>query len=171
LPYDSLSVARRLLNVFLRETQLLQHGIKQTRASFLLAILHRGLFVSIIEGGMAAFAMSLLKPNFNAFGLSQFTDGFYEVINVHEVDYRTKMSYVNDSAPNQSVVKRGRRSPRFSESGGIRVITFFSGPPVPVFVLTVFGKGEKINLSKFEQDTCLPGPRRRSGRRARDSDY
>ncbi len=39
------------------------------------------------------------------------------------------------------------------KSGGVRVITFFSGPPVPVFVLTVFGKGEKINLSKSEQNT------------------
>jgi hypothetical protein len=38
------------------------------------------------------------------------------------------------------------------KSGGVRVITFFSGPPVPVFVLTVFGKGEKINLSKSEQN-------------------
>ena len=38
------------------------------------------------------------------------------------------------------------------KSGGVRVITFFSGPPVPVFVLTMFGKGEKINLSKFEQN-------------------
>ncbi len=38
------------------------------------------------------------------------------------------------------------------KSGGVRVITFFSGPPVPVFVLTVFGKGEKINLSKAEQN-------------------
>jgi hypothetical protein len=39
--------------------------------------------------------MSLLKPNFNAFGLCQFSDGSYEVINIHRVDYRTKMSYVN----------------------------------------------------------------------------
>ncbi len=38
------------------------------------------------------------------------------------------------------------------KSGGIRVITFFSGPPVPVFLLTAFGKGEKINLSRAEQN-------------------
>ena len=38
------------------------------------------------------------------------------------------------------------------KSGGVRVITFFSGPPVPVFVLTVFGKGEKINLSQAERN-------------------
>lgn len=37
------------------------------------------------------------------------------------------------------------------KSGGIRVITFFSGPPVPVFLLTAFGKGEKVNLTQAER--------------------
>ncbi len=36
--------------------------------------------------------------------------------------------------------------------GGVRVITFYSGPLVPVFLLTVFGKGEKVNLTKAEQN-------------------
>ena len=38
------------------------------------------------------------------------------------------------------------------KSGGIRVITFYSGPPVPVFLLTVFGKGEKSDISKAERN-------------------
>lgn len=38
------------------------------------------------------------------------------------------------------------------KSGGVRVITFYSGPPVPVFLLTVFGKGEKANISKAERN-------------------
>jgi hypothetical protein len=51
----------------------------------------------------------------------------------------------------------GARSLRWAvrgkgKSGGVRVITFFSGPPVPVFFLTVFGKGEKINLSQAERN-------------------
>jgi hypothetical protein len=37
-------------------------------------------------------------------------------------------------------------------SGGIRVITFYSGPPVPVFLLSAFGKGKKINLSHAERN-------------------
>ncbi len=37
-------------------------------------------------------------------------------------------------------------------SGGVRVITFFSGPPVPVFLLTAFGKGEKIDLTAAERN-------------------
>jgi hypothetical protein len=36
------------------------------------------------------------------------------------------------------------------KSGGARVITFYAGPLLPVFLLTVFGKGEKANLSKAE---------------------
>ncbi len=36
------------------------------------------------------------------------------------------------------------------KSGSVRVITFYSGPPVPVFLLTVFGKGEKSNLTDDE---------------------
>ena len=40
------------------------------------------------------------------------------------------------------VAGRGR-----GKSGGYRVVTFFTGPDLPVFLLTVFGKGEKDNLS------------------------
>ncbi len=38
------------------------------------------------------------------------------------------------------------------KSGGVRVITFYSGAPVPVFLLTVFGKGEKSNLTNDERN-------------------
>lgn len=41
------------------------------------------------------------------------------------------------------VAGRGKR-------GSVRVITFYSGPPVPVFLLAIFGKNEKSNLSKSE---------------------
>ncbi|MBF0562719.1 MAG: type II toxin-antitoxin system RelE/ParE family toxin [Alphaproteobacteria bacterium] len=34
--------------------------------------------------------------------------------------------------------------------GGVRAITFYAGPDLPVFVLSGFGKGEKANLSKAE---------------------
>lgn len=36
--------------------------------------------------------------------------------------------------------------------GGLRVITFYSGPPVPVFLLAAFGKGKKIDLSAAERN-------------------
>jgi hypothetical protein len=49
----------------------------------------------------------------------------------------------------------GARKIRFAgrgkgKSGGYRVITFFSGPDIPVFLLNVFGKGDRSNLSKAE---------------------
>jgi len=36
------------------------------------------------------------------------------------------------------------------KSGGYRTITFYSGAIMPVYLLTVFGKGEKANLSNAE---------------------
>jgi len=38
------------------------------------------------------------------------------------------------------------------KSGGYRVITFFTGPDLPVFLITVFGKGETANLTKAERN-------------------
>lgn len=38
------------------------------------------------------------------------------------------------------------------KSGGVRVITFYGGRDVPVFLLAIFGKGEKANLSKAERN-------------------
>jgi len=36
------------------------------------------------------------------------------------------------------------------KSGGYRVITFFGGVHMPVYLLTVFSKGERANLSRAE---------------------
>jgi len=36
--------------------------------------------------------------------------------------------------------------------GGYRTITFYTGEHLPVFLITVFGKGEKSNLSKSERN-------------------
>jgi hypothetical protein len=36
------------------------------------------------------------------------------------------------------------------KSGGYRIVTFYTGENFPVFVLTVFSKGERANLSKSE---------------------
>jgi hypothetical protein len=38
------------------------------------------------------------------------------------------------------------------KSGGYRVITFYSGKDIPVFLLTVYTKGEKANLTKAERN-------------------
>jgi hypothetical protein len=38
------------------------------------------------------------------------------------------------------------------KSGGVRAITYYAGKDLPVFLLTVFGKGEKANLTKAERN-------------------
>ena len=38
------------------------------------------------------------------------------------------------------------------KSGGYRIITFYSGHDMPVFLLTVFSKGERGNLSQAERN-------------------
>ena len=51
----------------------------------------------------------------------------------------------------------GFRKVRFARPGmgkrsGCRVISFYSGVHIPVFLITVFAKNEKVNLSKAEQN-------------------
>ncbi|MFJ6323320.1 MULTISPECIES: type II toxin-antitoxin system RelE/ParE family toxin [unclassified Rhizobium] len=38
------------------------------------------------------------------------------------------------------------------KSGGVRTITLFSGEDLPVFLITVFGKSQKVNLTKAEKN-------------------
>lgn len=38
------------------------------------------------------------------------------------------------------------------KSGGYRVVTFFGGVDIPVYLLTVFSKGERGNLSQAERN-------------------
>ena len=51
----------------------------------------------------------------------------------------------------------GARKMRFAgkgkgKSGGYRVITFYSGPDIPVFLLNIFAKNEKTDLSQAERN-------------------
>ena len=51
----------------------------------------------------------------------------------------------------------GARKIRFAgrgkgKSGGYRVITFFSGVDIPVFLLNVFAKNEKTDMSQAERN-------------------
>lgn len=51
----------------------------------------------------------------------------------------------------------GARKLRFSnkgkgKSGGFRIITFYSGRDMPVFLLNIFSKGDKVNLTMAERN-------------------
>jgi hypothetical protein len=50
------------------------------------------------------------------------------------------------------------------KSGGYRVITFYTGPDIPVFLLNVFSKGDRVDLSQAERNEL----RRELGRLADD---
>ncbi len=54
----------------------------------------------------------------------------------------------------------GARKVRFAgrgkgKSGGWRVVTFYTGANFPVFLLTVFAKGERSDLSKSERSALV----------------
>ena len=44
------------------------------------------------------------------------------------------------------------KKPGFGKSAGYRIITYFEGEDVSVFLLSVFGKGDKANLSQAERN-------------------
>lgn len=51
------------------------------------------------------------------------------------------------------------RRPGAGKSGGYRTIHYFGGQDVPVFLLTIYGKGDRANLTKAERNalaTLLP---------------
>lgn len=73
---------------------------------------------------------------------------------------RNSLIYFLSTHPKAGVVMQGTggvRKLRWArkgkgKSGGVRVIYFFYDEDMPLFMLTVFGKGEKENLSKAEQN-------------------
>ena len=74
-----------------------------------------------------------------------------------EVDRLVDYIAVNPDAGEPMAGTGGARKVRWAargkgKSGGVRVITFYSGPPVPVFLLAVFGKGERSNISQAERN-------------------
>ena len=42
------------------------------------------------------------------------------------------------------------------KSGGYRVITFYAGPKIPAFLLALYAKGERADLSKAERNELRP---------------
>ena len=52
----------------------------------------------------------------------------------------------------------GARKLRFArpgrgKSGGYRIITYYGGTDTPVFLLTAFGKNDRVNLTQAERNT------------------
>jgi hypothetical protein len=73
-----------------------------------------------------------------------------------EIDAIVNFLAVNPEAGDEIVGTGGCRKFRWAgrgkgKSGGYRTITFYSGEMMPVFLVTVFGKGEKSNLTAKER--------------------
>ena len=64
----------------------------------------------------------------------------------------------NPTAGDEIAGTGGARKLRFArsgsgKSGGYRVITFYSGKSIPLFLLSIFSKNQKVNLSQSERNT------------------
>lgn len=76
-----------------------------------------------------------------------------------EYEKREIVDFISDNptAGDEISGTGGARKVRFAakgkgKSGGVRVITFYTGEDIPIFLLNVFSKNEKINLSQRERN-------------------
>ncbi len=60
---------------------------------------------------------------------------------------------IGDPMPNTGGARKVRfRGRGKGKSGGYRVVTFYSGTDIPVFLLALINKGERADLSRKEQN-------------------
>ena len=69
------------------------------------------------------------------------------------VDHLARRPDAGDPIPGTGGARKVRFAGRGKgKSGGYRVITFDTGATLPVFLLTVFGKGQKVDLTQTERN-------------------
>jgi hypothetical protein len=79
--------------------------------------------------------------------------GLTEIERAIIVDYIAQHPSAGEVMPGTGGARKVRFGGRGKgKSGGYRVITFYSGEAIPVFLLNIFAKGEKVNLTKAEQN-------------------
>jgi hypothetical protein len=67
------------------------------------------------------------------------------------VDFIARNPKIGDLIPGSGGARKIRIAGRGKgKSGGYRVITYFGGEDIPVFLLSMFSKGEKTNLRPSE---------------------
>jgi hypothetical protein len=72
---------------------------------------------------------------------------------VAAVDFVAESPDAGDIMQGTGGVRKARLAGRGKgKSGGYRIVWYFSGGDIPVFLLTVFGKGEKANLTQGERN-------------------
>ena len=82
-----------------------------------------------------------------------------KTLGLTDEERRAIVDYVaqNPDAGDEMKGTGGARKIRFAgrgkrKSGGYRIVTFYSGTDIPVFLLSIFSKGEKTNLSQAERN-------------------
>lgn len=80
-----------------------------------------------------------------------------ENLELNETEIMEIVDYFMQNPIAGTVIKDtgGARKIRFAfkgkgKSGGARIISFYSGENIPVFLLNIYAKNEKINISKSE---------------------
>ena len=69
------------------------------------------------------------------------------------IEYLARRPGAGDLIPGTGGARKVRFAGRGKgKSGGYRVITFYAGASMPVFLLTIFGKGDKVDLSQAERN-------------------
>ena len=69
------------------------------------------------------------------------------------VNYLASHPTTGDLMPGTGGIRKLRWSAKGKgKSGGVRVIYYYHNEAIPVFLLTVFGKGEKTNLTHHERN-------------------
>lgn len=67
------------------------------------------------------------------------------------IDYVSASPMVGDLIVGSGGARKVRfAAPGRGKSGGYRVVTYYGGGDLPVFLLNVFKKGDRVNLSKAE---------------------
>jgi hypothetical protein len=101
--------------------------------------------------------------------LKSFEHAAYQAgMTAEEIDELIDFLSLHPSAGEAMEGTGGCRKLRFpgrgkGKSGGYRTVTFYSGDEVPVFLLTVFSKGERANLTKRECNELAALARRLNG--------
>jgi hypothetical protein len=69
------------------------------------------------------------------------------------VDFLAARPTAGDVIPGSGGARKLRFSGRGKgKSGGYRVITFYGGDDIPIFLIAVFAKGDRVNLSQAERN-------------------
>ena len=79
--------------------------------------------------------------------------GFSDEIRLEVVTYLAQRPDAGDVIPGTGGARKLRWAGRGKgKSGGYRIITFFCGDDIPVFLVTIYGKGEKADLTMAERN-------------------